>query len=163
MYEWLGHFAVQQKLAEYCKIDYNLKKEKNKWTNEWVLHSNESYILASQHLTHSEQHLHLDVSMLVYMLSLLIRIPLKQLKNSYLSFSSAQTSCAVEILSFLLQDELAPFSSSISLDEQVTSCCDTLPMSVFPTRKIKGLSKDRINYLIYILVPSTWHTVGPRS
>ena len=34
---------------------------------------NESYILASQHVIHSEQHLHPDALMLLYMLSLLIR------------------------------------------------------------------------------------------
>ena len=54
---------------------------------------NESYILANQHVIHSEQHLHPDAFMLLYMLSLLIRTTLKQLKKSYSSFrSSAQTS-----------------------------------------------------------------------
>ena len=54
---------------------------------------NESYILASQHVIHSEQHLHPDALMLLYMLSLLIRTTLKQLKKSYSSFrSSAETS-----------------------------------------------------------------------
>lgn len=42
---------------------------------------NESYILASQHLIHSEKHLHPDAFMLLYMLSLLIRTTLKQLKS----------------------------------------------------------------------------------
>ena len=117
---------------------------------------NESYILASQHLIHSEKHLHPDAFMLLYMLSLLIRTTLKQLKKSYSSFrSSTQTTWGVGILSFLLQVERAPCFSFASLGAQVTSQCDAFFFlrSVCPSR-LKSSLKGWIDYLIYILVLS---------
>lgn len=105
---------------------------------------NEAYLLASQHLSDLKQPLHLDASMLLYMISPLIRSPLQQMENSSSSFRSpVQRSYALEILSFLLREELVPYSSSASVHAEVTLCCDAffVLMSIYP-RRLKSFSRE---------------------